>query len=155
MTFIGYANDTKAYQFMSIDNAIFIGVQAMFDELKFPRNKNGNDLGQNDRLFDNPPDQIEIDNNFDNNNDDNIELPFPQDSTEIIPTKSQNLQRFPRQQERLPDDPPRTPEWQQHPAVEEDSSDEEEIDRELKIESSEEEFVDADDNAPQTPSVTE
>jgi hypothetical protein len=50
MTFIGYANDTKAYQFMSIDNAIFIGVQAMFDELKFPRNKNGNDLGQNETI---------------------------------------------------------------------------------------------------------
>ena len=37
MTFIGYEKGTKGWMFMRNDNSIFIGANALFNELHFPR----------------------------------------------------------------------------------------------------------------------
>ena len=67
MTFIGYEIGSKAYKFMRNDNTIFIGVQSLFDETKFPQVKTDNG---NDKLFEHPPgiDKLWDDNGHDDDN---------------------------------------------------------------------------------------
>ena len=72
MTFIGYVQNCRAYQFMTKDNAIVIGVQAIFDELQFPRSGN---TSSNERLID--IQHKDTESVSPQEEDIHIDLPFP------------------------------------------------------------------------------